>query len=234
MTEHKLPDWVREGLSGLSVERELPKWPVLQVVGQDVRPELGREICLRTTRPGTAFSGGTDEWTATLAAAYGVTLDEHGWMSYEEEERVREELGILELRYLGNDRIRASRFDLPSGWCDWNGAIGTDGTHLGDKWPTLEGLNRELELIAQTWPGLAMTVQLSNYRDPERMHEYWPFLTWIIADGQVELCREPGFLLRPVRLPVAKSSEQLTKEAGRGVGIKTLRLAVNEVKEKDG
>lgn len=233
MKEHKLPDWVKEGLSNLSVERELPKWPTLQVVGQDVRPELGREICLRTTQPYMVFPFYVDEWSQSLAAAYGVTLDDQGWLPHDEEERIREELGILELEYLGNDRVTASRFELPSGWCNWDGKIGTDGTHLDSKWPTLEGLNQELTLIAQTWPGLSMTVQLSNYRDPERLDEYWPFLTWVVEDGRVELYREPGFRLRPVRMPVIEP-ELIAEETGRGVDIETLRLAINEVKEKNG
>lgn len=231
MAKHMLPEWVARGLESLSVERELPKWPTLQVVGQDVGPELGREICLRTTDPAHIFPC-WDAWSQALADVYGVTPSDDGWLSYDEVDRLREELGILDLQYLGNDRVAASRYELPSGWCDWDGTIGTSGTDLGAKWPSLEELGKELALIAGTWPTLTMTVQLSSYKDADRYEERYPFLTWDLGNGSVRVRPEPGELLLPVKMPEIEP-ELITEETERGTDIGTLRRAIKEVKEKN-
>jgi hypothetical protein len=234
VTKHVLPEWVRGNLASLPVERELPKWPTLQVAGQNVSPELGREICLRTTDPGRLLPSRSEAWGQAVCAAYGVPLGDHNdWLPYEERERLREELGILDLEYLGNDRVTATRFELPSGWCNWDGSIGTHGTDLDAKWPKLDDLNQELALIARTWPELAMTVQLSSYKDSERFEERWPILTWVVEDGRVELLPQPGFRLWPVNMPVVEP-EGITEETERGVDIGTLRQAINEAKERNG
>jgi hypothetical protein len=230
MVKHALPEWVAKGLENLSVKRELPKWPTLQVVGQDVGPELGREICLRTTQPTHVFSC-WDAWSQALADAYGVTPDDDRWLSYNDEERLRGELRILDLEYFGNDRVAASRYELPSGWCDWDGTIGTSGIDLGAKWPSLKELNEELALIAGTWPTLTMTVQLSSYKDADRYEERYPFLTWDIGNGSVHVRPEPGELLLPVKMPEIEP-ELITDETERGTDIETLRRAIREVKEK--
>ncbi|MCP9209586.1 hypothetical protein [Streptomyces cucumeris] len=226
--KYMLPEWVKTGLAQLPVRRELPKWPTLQVVGKSVTPALGREICLRTTPLHGVFSS-VGSWSNSLADAYGVALEEDGWPSFEEVDRAQGDLGILDLDYLGNDRVTASRLNIPSGWCDWDGKIGTAGTDLSSKWPTLEELHQEWGLIAQAWPQLRMTAQLSTYKDSSRPEERFPFLAWDIVNGYVHLRSEPGGLLLPVRPPI--EPENVTDDE-RGVEIETLRLAIHEARER--
>ncbi|QBZ72162.1 hypothetical protein SEA_KRADAL_276 [Streptomyces phage Kradal] len=231
---HELPGWVKDGLASLSVKRELPKWPVLTVVGQKVSPELGREICVRTTHASRLlpWAGNEDPWRALVATAYGLDgLDDGDWLSVEQEDALTEELGILPLEYLGNDRVTASRFEEPSGWCDWDGTIGTTGTYFDSKWPTLRTLSEELGLIAGTWPELVMTVQLSSYRDAEQPEKVEPFLTWDIEHGSAVLRRDHGPALRPVALPCT-DPEKLTDQSERGCPVELLAQAVKETKEK--
>jgi hypothetical protein len=234
MTMHKPPQWVRDGLKNLTVGRELPKWPVLTVTGQKVSPELGREICVRTTHASRLlpWAGNEDPWRAMVATAYG--LDELGdgdWLSVEQEDRLTRQLGILPLEYLGNDRVTASRFEEPSGWCDWDGTIGTTGTYADAKWPTMRTLGTELTLIAETWPELVMTVQLSTYRDSEHPEKVEPFLTWDVEHGSVVLRRDHGPALCLVVLPCTDPGK-LTDQSERGCSAELLARAVNETKEK--
>lgn len=231
---HELPAWVTDELKKLSVERELPKWPVLTVVGENVSPELGREICVRTTRPSRieCWLDGDEEWAETLAGIYGFrSPGESGWMRIEEQDRIEAELGILPLECLGNDRVTATRFELPSGWCDWDGTIGTAGTHFDSGWPSLADLNGELQLITEVWPELNMTVQLSTYKDADRYGDVHPFLTWDVAHGSAVLRRTPGEAIRKVMMPQA-SQPYISIEAGRGTDAETLRQAVAEAKER--
>lgn len=231
---HALPRWVTDGLKELTVGRELPKWPVLTVTGQKVSPELGREICVRTTHPSRLlpWGGNGDPWRAAVATAYGLDgLGDSDWLSVEQENRLTEELGILSLEYLGNDRVTASRFEEPSGWCDWDGAIGTTGTYFDSKWPTLRVLGEELKRIAETWPGLVMTVQLSSYRDAEYPEKVESFLTWDVEHGSVILRRDHGPALCPVVLPCT-DPEKLTDQSERGCTAELLTQAVRETKEK--
>lgn len=230
MTKHELPAWVTDLLADLPVERELPKWPVLTVVGENVSPELGREICVRTTLLPTIlpWEGQGDAWGKIVGKAYGVEGDS---LDCDEEDRLAQELGSLRLEYLGNDRVTASRFEIPSGWCNWDGTIGTTGTYGDAKWPSLKGLNSEVTLIAQTWPELTMTMQLSTYKSAETFDEYHPFLTWDIQHGCAVLRREPGEALCPVELP-GEDIRKVTADMTRGTDAETLRQAVAEAKEK--
>lgn len=221
-------------MQGLSVERELPKWPVLLATGEDVGAELGREICLRTSAVYKIDSVGGD-WNPDLARAYGTKFDAWGYLTFEERERLEGELDILDLEYLGNDRVTATRFEMPSGWCDWDGTIGTPGTYLDAKWPSLVDLNREWALIAETWPELRMTAQLVTFRDPAHsaaLDTFAPFLTWDIEVGEVRLRREPGELLRRVELP--RMPRRCGAEVGRGCSIETLRQAIAEARNRRG
>lgn len=231
---HELPGWVTDGLSNLTVKRELPKWPVLTVTGQDVSPALGREICIRTTDPSRLLPSLGEEWGQQVCAAYGIRENDHlNWLPYEDREHLRGELGILDLEYLGNDRVTASRGNRPSGWCDWSGAIGTTGTDLDDKWPSLNGLNQELGLIAGTWPELTMAVQLSSYKTADEPFDLHPFLTWDVEHGSAVLRREPGALICPVVMPwgaPAGLAEECERE--RGCDTDTLVQAISEVKSK--
>ncbi|MFE0472668.1 hypothetical protein ACFW2V_13735 [Streptomyces sp. NPDC058947] len=233
MKEHRLPEWVQEVLGGLTVERKLPKWPTLQVVGQDVGPDLGREICLRTASLSSLYPLGVNDWSRSVSSVLGVSVDDEGFPFHEDLRRVEEDLDTLDLTYLGNDRVSATRSSLLSGWCDWDGTIGTMGSHLGDKWPTLEKLNQELKLIARTWPQLKMTVQLSSYKTPDRFDELHPFLTWFVEGGKVFLRSQPGARLLPVRMPEIDPWNP-PAEADQLVDIETLRRAINEAKEKNG
>lgn len=230
MTKHELPAWVTDLMNTLPVQRELPKWPILTVIGENVSPELGREICVRTTPLSQILPWGGDKtpWGDVVGKAYGV---EDGSMGHDEEDRLGLELAPLRLEYLGNDRVTASRFELPSGWCNWDGTIGTTGTHGDAKWPSLEGLNREVTLIAQAWPELTMTMQLSSYKSAATYDEYHPFLTWDIEHGCAILRRDPGKALCLVELPIPMP-EEVTNETEQGTDAETLRRAVAEVKKR--
>jgi hypothetical protein len=126
------------------------KWPRLVVTGLDVTPEQADEIIIRTTDLGWLHSK-DPEWNNAVEVAFGFENGRIGTAI----ERTRN----LRLRWLVNKRIATSWIGGPHGWCDWNGAIGTNTYNLG-KYPSVEDVDTEWRTIAAAFPYLELEAWL--------------------------------------------------------------------------
>jgi len=218
---------------------DLPKWPVLLVTGQPVGPELGREICVRTAEIGPFDTLDDRLWREEVCEIFGIERPLRNgsrWATAESLDQARSELRILDLQYLTNDRINASRTYRPSGWCDWNGVIGTAGMDLGGKWPGLADLNEEWRRIAAAFPALELRAQIlaSSYcydPVPDEL-EYIPLVAWQVGGGCSQRLRAPGAALREVVLPTHEDDIAALGESGshRGCTYAELKEAVEQVR----
>lgn len=217
---------------------ELPKRPVLLATGRNVVPELGREICVRTAEIGPFDTLDDKEWREEVCEIFGIEREgERRWSTCESLDKVRDDLRILDLQYLGNDRVSASRAYRPSGWCDWDGAIGTAGMELGGKWPKVAYLDEEWQRIAASFPDLELRAQIvvSSYSyapDSDGPLEYRPLVTWQIGGACSQRVAAPGPLLREVVLPTHEDDLAAIATPGveRGCPASELREAVEQVR----
>lgn len=211
---------------------DLTKWPRLIVKGESVTPEQADVILVRTRYPWV--SSNDKEWQREVEEALGLPDSELLWkfqhetqslgMKYDwtEHSRVSEaawkRLGMIKLNYLYNECIESSWMGGPHGWCDWDGTIGC-ATHNVGKWPDVEELTHEWQLIAETFPFLTLDCQVVTEGGEGELAAQW-HVTGGIA-RQVELTR----LIRPIEeVPFTDVFFNPMRE--RGVSIERLREAV--------
>lgn len=165
----------------------LEKWPRLVVAGKKVTPDQAAEINIRTSSVYYLYSN-DKAWEAEVKAILGVTEPEdhprgdtylRGWL--DNMNKVRAELGILELEYLYNSNIISSYIGGPHGWCSWTGWIGTSSYNIG-KWPTAADVYGEWTRIAEAFPYLDLRAQLI----PDEGEADGPAIEYVVKDGQVE------------------------------------------------
>jgi hypothetical protein len=150
------------------------------VIGQPVTPEQAAEIIIRTDR--FMFTANDKPFTEELMEAAGVERDTHGWCVYESRDRAAERYGVLDLEYLVNDQIVSSYIGGPHGWCNWNGSIFTNSYNIG-KWPSVETVESEWKLIAETFPYLFLRAQLFSGEQCEE--GIVPVVEFQVAHGEV-------------------------------------------------
>jgi len=169
------------------LNRSLPKWPALAVVGEKITENQAAEILIRTDR--WYFSRNDPRWYAAIWRMLDVPLDEYGNPDYDARLRVMKECRVLDLDYLCNDQIASSSIGGPHGWCDWQGNIGCNSFNIG-KWPRIEDIDYEWRLIAEAFPYLKLRAQVYNCAVTEEREDKTPVVEWVVENGQVEL-REP-------------------------------------------
>ena len=189
---------------------DLPKWPGLLVRGEKITEEQAAEIILRTSG---RISCNDDNFTNAVKcliydvqddgkSAYydkvndlirekiGVEKDSPGaWEKiWGYKEKRDNEIGILELSYLGNYQICSSWIGGPHGWCNWDGTISACNYNIG-KWPTVEVVYEEWVLIAKTFPFLDLRCQLLNHeqRFPEMTTNPGPVIEFRVKGGKVKM-----------------------------------------------
>jgi len=203
----------------------LPKWPGLLVKGEKITEEQAAEVILRTT--GWISCNDHDFANSVNCLIYGVHDDgnpayydkvnelirekigvEKGtpeaWGKvWEYRERRQDEIGRLELFYLGNYQICSSWIGGPHGWCNWDGTISTRNYNIG-KWPDVGMVYEEWVLIAKSFPFLDLRCQLLNHEQssPEMVGDPGPVVEFRVKNGKVKmsvptkvLCEsdDPGF-----------------------------------------
>jgi hypothetical protein len=223
-------------------QRALPKWPALLVQGEKVTPEQAKEILIRTDS--FSFSSNDEAFSSELNnIVYGVkgkswSLTENlqkkfgfDWSqacNYTEEKRT--EVGNLDLQYLYNSRIVSSWIGGPKGWCDWDGNIQTSNYNIG-KWPSIEEVYDEWDVIARAFPFLKLRAQLMNCEacetdavDPK------PVVEFIVKNGRVTMIEPESQLLEMKEIDF--KGRFLNPLAERGCTIAQFKEAYKYVKQK--
>jgi hypothetical protein len=178
---------------------KLPKWPRLYVAGETLTEEQADLVIIRTSDV-MGLSGNDESWRRMVLRTFGVTVEEDGYPSFEEVEAVRKRYGMMDLQYLGTDRISSCHADGANGWCDWDGTIGCADGHLHSKWPHIDEVFAEWNTIARAFPFLHLTAQLTTggWERPDDDGTRRDVLAqWEVERGVVRMV-SPGPLLHPV------------------------------------
>lgn len=207
----------------------LPKWSALTVVGERITEEQAMEVLVRTHR--SQFFTNDKQWLAQVLKALGVhysAVGKYPGYSYEALAAVLNELGVLDLRYLSNDRVMSAWIGGPRGWCDWTGAVGC-GTYNIGKWPSIDAVHQEWTRIAEAFPFLELTTQLWNgaVMDLEQ-GSIEPVIEFQVHRGTVEM-RLPT---TPIVPGVAGSTKYFGGE--RGCSLELWKRAVAHVRRLRG
>ncbi len=197
----------------------LTKWPRLLLVGKKVTEEQADEIILRTT---PYFLSNDGEWIQQVGQVLGVRLqDEWSEEGQKELDSWHKSVHSLDLCYLNNHQIMSSWLSGPHGWCDWEGNIGSTNWNIG-KWPGVDDITHDLELIASAFPFLSFRMQLA---EEEGMGDLCG--EWHVANGSWEE-------VTPVtRITKEELSEEtiistilgISPHEGRGVSLERLDRA---------
>lgn len=223
----------------------LPKWPALVVLGAPVTPTQAAEILIRTD--GFLFSSNDDEFVRELFAELGVETTGERWpdpADWDSWYAARDRYGVLtNLDYLRNSRVVSSSVNGPHGWLDWDGRVHTTSYNVG-KWPTVEAVLAEWELIARTWPFLDLKSQLMSGEVCE--DDVRPLVEFRVRDGRVTVDVEPktmqapptfldtGALLRRLTSSRGERGERgCTVEQFRGALVVTQRALAETSKNED-
>lgn len=101
------------------------------------------------------------------------------------------EIGVIQgLEYMVNHRFVSMYIGGPHGWMDWDGTVGTSGYNIG-KWPSVQEVKTELDVIAAAFPFLQMRVQLMPGETSENTDDTRPLLQVQVGDGAA-VFEDPG------------------------------------------
>jgi hypothetical protein len=245
--------------STLALTVGLPKWSRLTVVGQSITPLQACEILIRTSSLRLSTN---DKQFATqiMEAVYGITIGEplknssnlieyyarldgvdhtkmHDAKYFDLAEKhynaIKQQLHLLDLCYLENQRIVSCWVYGSHGWCNWDGSIFTDDYNIG-KWPEAIDVYKDWLVIAGAFPFLKLRSQL--YSGESCAEDAVPVIEFIINNGVVA-CLVPS---NP--LPGIRSTKQInedhntvgwpfTEEHERGCTIEQFCSALNYVRD---
>lgn len=203
----------------------LPKWPALLVQGEDVTREQAEEINLRTADP--YFGTNHHEHRRRLYDIMGVCYDEHGIATHLQGEdqdtlpkprswdpvcRAGAKIGSLslEFNYLHNYNVVSCHIIGPHGWCSWDGRIHANTFNIG-KWPSVEEVQSDWEIIAEAFPYLNLKCQLL---DDERDDALKPLVEYTVSEGKVRVDTNPDDLLMEIGPLVCRNINDVSSEVG--------------------
>jgi hypothetical protein len=203
---------------------ELPKWSRMVITGDNVTKEQAKEIIVRTDD--FNFSSNDVEWKKELYQSLNIPLEgQYCFPDHDKLKEVSKEMGLLNIYYLCNNQIASCSILGPHGWCSWEGNIGCD-YNIG-KYPSIENVLKELELIAGTWKFLNMKCQLWNGECFE--DEISPIVEFTVNNGKVIVGIPTKYETK--EFPIS-NLKVLEKNGERGCSINTFNKAINIVKEK--
>jgi hypothetical protein len=207
------------------------KWPRLIVVGEPVDPEQADEILVRTAR--WYLSTNDREFEQQVYQTLGiktVPYTEHGTLEHPDFwalEKWENAHGVLDLEFLGNQRIASAYIGGPHGWCDWDGTIGSFDYNIG-KWPSLESVHAEAKQIAEAFPYLDLRMQFIEEEGEGSIAAQID-----VADGKATIVEPDGMLVHPTDWvgadPEAMVRRVLEPHRERGVDLQRLVAAVRRV-----
>ncbi len=228
-----------------ALNRGLPKWPAITVIGDDVSQVQAAEILIRTDghMPDFEYATNSRSLNERLSEIFGLPIHrlDHSSTSVEERfdimvphwnavSRLRKRLKILELEYLSNYQIASSYIGGPHGWVDWYGRVMYSGHNIG-KWPSIETVAKEWVTIAKAFPFLNLRCQLYDRESCEVGAE--PVVTFEVENGKVA-ARKPGKEIIEVDEPdfetmafQCATMSSMTRESG--IPVHLLRDKVLEV-----
>lgn len=211
-------------------ECQLPKFPQMLVWGKSVTPEQAKDIIFRTDRQLTSVamcSGGNDKyWEDYVRVVLGFRKAQDFFESlpikkrypafWEFQEALNKKLGILSLSICDTEWTSCCFVFGARGWCHPDGKIAFIDS--AGRWPEIEAVVEEWELVAQTFPYLDLTVTLVD-RDHDSREVYGdPFPNAIVNDknekallslrvknGEVEILQAPIF---PDTPPIERDNDE--------------------------
>lgn len=206
---------------------DLGKWPRLLVAGQSVTCDQAGEILLRTNDWLSFTNDG--QWLQEISELTGLPVCSGRMLDFGAVNAFQQRYGVLRLSYLQNRQIASAHIAGPHGWCMWNGSIGCAIYNIG-KYPTIEAVTRDWEMIATAFPFLDLQAQLV----PDEGQAGFPVVGWRVAGGKVEVDLEPRELLRsPLELDEADLLRQvLLPGTERGVDAPRLAEALNALRSR--
>jgi hypothetical protein len=174
----------------------LPKWPAMLVVGQPVTPDQAFEILVKTDSylPDFRYAGNAHRLCREYSKIFGIDDEEEkrlnppGTSAYNPAyftaiDDLRKRLGKIPLEYIDNSRIMSAWIGGPKGWVNWDGIVGCSGYNIG-KWPSVEAVHREWEVVAAAFPYLDLTCWLFN---GESCEEIQPVVKFVVKGGKAEV-----------------------------------------------
>lgn len=225
------------------INRGLPKWPCLLVVGKPVSTDAAKEIIIRTD--GLFFS--TNDRTFERHAnflIYGVEAESYNLTTellkklntsnyskvYDYENKQRAKYGTIDLTYLNNRRIVSSYIGGPHGWCDWDGNIGCNTYNIG-KWPSIKEVRDDWAAIAKTFPFLDLRSQLLDKEQCEQPQGN-PVVEFVVKNGKVRVVEPKSLLIQPQDNTIDNAFSLFKPGRERGCTILQLAEALDYVRVK--
>ncbi len=174
---------------------DLPKWPAMVVSGESVTREQAAEILIRTNS--WYVSTNDREWLKIILDIAGLKHENedkddclfHIRQDWDDLDRFNNEMGILDLEYLGNSQIASCYIDGPHGWCHWSGSIHANSFNIG-KWPKVDTVLEEWKEIAAAFPFLSLWCQLYSGETCEEGIE--PVVEYMVDKGEAVLLSSPS------------------------------------------
>ena len=217
----------------------LTKWPLLLVSDQKVNQELAAEIIIRTSY--IEVSTNNKDFKNKVNKEFGIPSEVNYNLPLSERiteidnrlkmiDKIKNELGILDLEYLTNNQIASSFIGGPYGWINWQGQIGCNSFNIG-KWPSHERVLCEWELIAKEWPELNFRSQLV----PDEGDAEFPAVEYVIDHGKVTVIENPTLKLEPKSTGLLLPEDQdIILDTNKEIGctIEQLKSAIYIVKRK--
>ena len=221
----------------------LPKWPRMAVIGDPVTIEQAAEILVRT-QCWSYIHCNDHQWNDAVAEISGypqelpyneqptdtdtrMTMFNQLWAL--RDKWVAEHRIIPNLEYLHNDQIASCYIGGPHGWCNWNGHIGCNDYNIG-KWPSVETVYDEWQLIATTFPYLSLRCQL--FSEHENGNAGAPLVQFNIDDGGATM-QVPKKNMLVVELSADRMIDRLRSPIGeRGCSVYQLQEGLRLAKQK--
>lgn len=169
---------------------ELPKWPGLLIVGDQITPQQAGEILIRTNDWYDVFNYNKNNFLLNeIKKIYRETLPIEELISEIklDEKIFCNKIDHLLLSCLYNERIDSSWIGGLKGWCNWDGTIFCNNYNIG-KWPYIGDVLNDLRLIIKNFPYLNFQLQILSHEAniEENVHEVKPLVSLEISKGQIK------------------------------------------------
>lgn len=160
---------------------ELPKWPMLLVVGKAITKDQAAQVLIRTGS--FYFSSNDKQFCMQLC-----NVSDMEWKDYAPKGEGMQantiKYQVLPLTYLQNHQVTSSWIGGPHGWCDWNGNIRCHTFNIG-KYPSIKEVYTDWSKIAEAFPFLNLKCQLFDKESSEEGGI--PVVEFSIENGEVDL-----------------------------------------------
>lgn len=172
----------------------LPKWPQCVIWGDVVTEEQALEIIRRTDTFFDGYNGNNREFNEK---AYDICKcpQMKNYDNQNSENRIdgiskyfsdcddfKKRWGYIETSYIHNDWISCCWVGGPHGWCHPDGTIGFQN-NIG-KWPDVEDVYNDLEILAKEFPFLHMYCTLMDGEESEAQNS---LISFEIENGKVDI-----------------------------------------------